>query len=333
LIKRKEGEVLNSIKHFRSFWSGFEKLIDYVISFLISYGAYWIVRILYPVSFRVSTVRALFIIAVFCLIASFLYNYYNVYLPMRTRKPLFFISRIFLVNMEMALLLLAIVWIMHEAKPDPYIVWILVSVGVACFILMSKKIAMISFLHNLRARQRNIKHVLLVTDSQEMADAYMEEILDNPQFGYSVIGYVGNLNVIGLPHLGATGELDRVLKEYRDMGFYSIKHTDGNIMPILEQMVQCGPDALHSLDPQGGVSLKEVKKLCGDRVALCGNVNCGLLQTGTDEQVIADVRRALSEGMDGYGYIFCTSNCAYTGLPLERYELIHKIWREEGIYR
>ena len=206
---------MNSIKHFRSFWSGFEKLIDYIISFLISYGAYWIVRILYPVSFRVSTVRALFIIAVFCLIASFLYNYYNVYLPMRTRKPLFFISRIFLVNMEMALLLLAIVWIMHEAKPDPYIVWILVSVGVACFILMSKKIAMISFLHNLRARQRNIKHVLLVTDSQEMADAYMEEILDNPQFGYSVIGYVGNLNVIGLPHLGATGELDRVLKEYR----------------------------------------------------------------------------------------------------------------------
>lgn len=48
-------------------------------------------------------------------------------------------------------------------------------------------------------------------------------------------------------------------------------------MPILDQMVECGPDALHSLDPQGGVSLKKVKEMVGDKVALCGNVNCGLL--------------------------------------------------------
>ncbi|MDY3998547.1 MAG: hypothetical protein SOY73_05530 [Blautia sp.] len=66
--------------------------------------------------------------------------------------------------------------------------------------------------------------------------------------------------------------------------------------------------------------------------ALCGNVNCGLLQTGTLEECEADIRRSLREGMPGYGYIFCTSNCAYTGLSLERYELMHRIWREEGIY-
>ena len=122
------------------------------------------------------------------------------------------------------------------------------------------------------------------------------------------------------------------IDEYKKMDFYSIKHTDGNIMPIVDQMVQCGPDALHSLDPQGGVSLKEVKRLYGDKVALCGNVNCGLLQTGTLDQVVEDTRRSLREGMDGWGYIFCTSNCAYTGLPLERYELMNKIWWEEGIY-
>ena len=118
----------------------------------------------------------------------------------------------------------------------------------------------------------------------------------------------------------------------REHGFYTIKHTDGNIMPILNRLVDCEPDALHSLDPQGGVCLKDVKKLCGDKVCLIGNVNCGLLQTGTDEEAAADVRRALREGMDGYGYIFSTSNCIYTGLPLERYELMHSIWRKEGVY-
>ena len=69
------------------------------------------------------------------------------------------------------------------------------------------------------------------------------------------------------------------------MGFYAIKHTDGNIMPILDQLVQAGPHALHSLDPQGGVDIAEVKRLYGDRVCLIGNVNCGLLDTGTDEEV------------------------------------------------
>lgn len=127
--------------------------------------------------------------------------------------------------------------------------------------------------------------------------------------------------------------LQEICTAYRDMRFYTIKHTDGNIMPIVDQMVQCGPDALHSLDPQGGVNLAKVKAMYGDKVCLVGNVNCGLLQTGTNEEVEADVRRSLREGMPGYGYIFSTSNCVYTGLQLERYELINKIWFEEGIYR
>ena len=118
-----------------------------------------------------------------------------------------------------------------------------------------------------------------------------------------------------------------------DMGLLCIKHTDGNIMPILDMMVECGPDAIHSLDPQGGVDLAQVSRAWGDKVALCGNVNCALLQTGTEEECAADVRRALRDGMArGRGYVFCTSNCAYTGLPLERYETMIRIWREEGAY-
>ena len=127
--------------------------------------------------------------------------------------------------------------------------------------------------------------------------------------------------------------LSEVISSYRSMGYYSIKHTDGNIMPIADQMLDCMPDALHSLDPQGGVDLTEMRRLYSDRICLIGNVNCGLLQTGTDEECEADIRRSLREGMAGYGYIFSTSNCAYTGLQLERYELMNRIWWEEGIYK
>jgi uroporphyrinogen decarboxylase len=128
--------------------------------------------------------------------------------------------------------------------------------------------------------------------------------------------------------------LKKTIDAYRSMGFYSIKHTDGNIMPIADILVQCGPDALHSLDPQGGVDLKHMMDKYGDKVTMCGNVNCALLQTGTDEEVTADVKRALKDGMSrGKGFIFCTSNCVYTGMPLERYEMMMRLWREFGEYK
>jgi uroporphyrinogen decarboxylase len=129
-----------------------------------------------------------------------------------------------------------------------------------------------------------------------------------------------------------TPYLAQLTQGYRDQGFYVIKHTDGNIMPILDQLLQTEPHALHSLDPQGGVDIAEVKRICGDRVCLIGNVNCGLMDTGTDAEVIASARYALRHGMPGGRYIFSTSNCIYTGMRLARYELILDVWRQEGVY-
>ncbi|HET6383537.1 MAG TPA: uroporphyrinogen decarboxylase family protein [Armatimonadota bacterium] len=129
-----------------------------------------------------------------------------------------------------------------------------------------------------------------------------------------------------------TPYLSRLVRGYRERGFYVIKHTDGNIMPILDQLVQAEPHALHSLDPQGHVDIAEVKRRYGRQVCLIGNVNCGLLDTGTDEQVIESARYALKHGMPGGGYIFSTSNCIYTGMRLERYELMLDVWRRNGIY-
>jgi len=129
-----------------------------------------------------------------------------------------------------------------------------------------------------------------------------------------------------------TPYLARLTRGYREMGFYTIKHTDGNIMPILDSLVETRPHALHSLDPQGGVDMAEIKRRVGKQVCLIGNVNCGLLDTGTDEQAVESARYALKHGMPGGGYIFSTSNCVYTGMDLRRYDLILDVWRREGNY-
>ena len=130
-----------------------------------------------------------------------------------------------------------------------------------------------------------------------------------------------------------TPYLARLCAGYRDMGYYVIKHTDGNIMPIIDQLVQARPHALHSLDPQAGVDIAEVKRRFGRQVCLIGNVNCGLLQTGTDQEVVESCRYALRSGMPGGGYIFSTSNCVYTGMAAERYDLMLDVWRKEGAYQ
>ncbi len=126
--------------------------------------------------------------------------------------------------------------------------------------------------------------------------------------------------------------LAQIIDSIRESGAYAIKHTDGNIMPILDQLVECRPHALHSLDPMAGVDMKEVKELVGDKVCLCGNVHCAALQTGTDEEVIASAEYALTYGKPGGGYIFCTSNIPFKGMKPERYQMVLDVWKRMRDY-
>ncbi len=130
-----------------------------------------------------------------------------------------------------------------------------------------------------------------------------------------------------------TPYLHRLIEGHRKNGAYVIKHTDGNIMPVLDQLASCRPHALHSIDPQAKVDLGEVKRLIGDKICLAGNVNCGLLQTGTDDEVRADIMRSLRDGMPGGGYIFCTSNVAFKGMPPERYKMMMEMRKTYGRYQ
>lgn len=129
-----------------------------------------------------------------------------------------------------------------------------------------------------------------------------------------------------------TPYLKKIIKSIRDSGAYAIKHTDGDIMPILDQLAECEPHGIHSLDPMARVDIKEVKRLIGDKICLCGNVNCALMQTGTDEEVIASAEYSITHGKPNGGYIFTTSNVPFHGLPLERYLLVLDVWKKHRDY-
>ncbi len=129
-----------------------------------------------------------------------------------------------------------------------------------------------------------------------------------------------------------TPRLARVTQGYRELGLYAIKHTDGNIMPILDDLLETAPHAIHSLDPMAKVDIAEVKRLSAGRLCLVGNVNCALMQTGTDEQVFDSCRYAMEHGKPGGGYIFSTSNVIFQGMEPRRYELMWNWWLENAAY-
>ena len=120
--------------------------------------------------------------------------------------------------------------------------------------------------------------------------------------------------------------LKEAVQYFRKAGAYVIKHTDGNIMPIIKYLLDAEPHALHSLDPMAGVDIRKVKENYGNKVALCGNVDCSLMQTGTEQQIVDSTEYCLKYAKPGGGYIFSTSNCVFRGMPLKSYDLIQKIW-------
>jgi uroporphyrinogen decarboxylase len=126
--------------------------------------------------------------------------------------------------------------------------------------------------------------------------------------------------------------LARLVAGYRQMGAYVIKHTDGDIMPILDQLIAAKPHALHSLDPMAGVDIAEIKRLYGRQVCLVGNVNCALMQTGTDAEILESCRYAMDSGRPGGGYIYSTSNVIFKGMPRRSYDMMLDFYREHCWY-
>jgi uroporphyrinogen decarboxylase len=127
--------------------------------------------------------------------------------------------------------------------------------------------------------------------------------------------------------------LCRVMGGFKDLGLYVIKHTDGNLWPLIDMIVDAGIDCLDPLDPIAGMDLGEVKAQYGHRIALKGNVDCGDLMTfGAPEETAAATREALRKGMPGGGFICSSSNSIHSGVKPENYIAMLRTIREEGRY-
>ena len=117
-------------------------------------------------------------------------------------------------------------------------------------------------------------------------------------------------------------------------GIKVILHSDGNIMPVLDDIVAWGLDGINPVDPSAGMDMAEIKQRYAGRLILVGNVGAGhVLEFGTPEQVREDVRRCLREAAPGGGHILqCGDGQVMPDIPLPNLLAYLEEARESGRY-
>ena len=125
--------------------------------------------------------------------------------------------------------------------------------------------------------------------------------------------------------------LKKMVDLIHDEGALCIKHSDGNLYPILDAIVATGPDGLNPIEPVAGMTLTETRRCVGSRLCLVGNIDCGqLLCSGTPEQVHDAVRQAIADGSEGGPFMLSSSNSIHSSCSPENVLAMLEAAREFG---
>lgn len=111
-----------------------------------------------------------------------------------------------------------------------------------------------------------------------------------------------------------------------------IWHSDGDILPLLPMAVEAGFVGVHSLEPNAGMDLAQVKREFGDELALVGNVDPAVLCSEDLKAVHGEVRRCMEEGAPGGGYLFGSANSIFTGMNIAAVVEMFRYAAEIGSY-
>jgi uroporphyrinogen decarboxylase len=127
--------------------------------------------------------------------------------------------------------------------------------------------------------------------------------------------------------------LQRVVAGFHEAGLPVIKHTDGNIRPLLDMILDTGIDCLDPIDPIAGMDIAEMKQKHGGRIALKGNVDCAhTLTFGSERDVVEETRSVIRKAGEGGGLIVSSSNSIHSAVKPGNYLAMWNAIRMFGAY-
>ena len=127
--------------------------------------------------------------------------------------------------------------------------------------------------------------------------------------------------------------LKRVVEAIHRRGAFAVCHADGNMNLLLEDMVNCGIDGIHSLQPSAGMDIGSVKRRYGDRISLWGNIDLAYpLTFGTVEETVKATVECIRAASLGGGHILSTSNAVSQTTKYENYVAMMETAKKYGRY-
>ncbi len=115
-------------------------------------------------------------------------------------------------------------------------------------------------------------------------------------------------------------------------GLKAIKHSDGNMWPILDDLTEIGFDGFHPVQPQC-MDIGEVKRHLTGKACVLGNIDCrDLLVFGTEEDVERTVRETIDVAAPGGGYILVSSNSIHPSVKPENFAAMVEAAHKYGTY-
>jgi uroporphyrinogen decarboxylase len=167
----------------------------------------------------------------------------------------------------------------------------------------------------------------------ELSKSLIDAGVDVIWYGNDTAGKNGPIISPTLHRKFIVPRLKKITDEIKRKGAYVINHTDGNIYPIIEDIISTSVDGIHSIEPRAGMSLKVVKEKYGDKVCLSGNVDVSYtLPFGTKDEVIAEVKECIRVAAPGGGYILASSNTLIKGFPIENIYTMYETNLKYGVY-
>jgi len=117
--------------------------------------------------------------------------------------------------------------------------------------------------------------------------------------------------------------------EVNRRGIPYIYHADGNLWPVMDEILACGFNALHPIEPKG-MDIREVKAKVGDRLCLTGNIDLDRLARGTPQEIAELVKRNIKDLAYDGGYCVGSSNSVAYYVPLENYVAMIEAAKQYG---
>jgi len=115
-------------------------------------------------------------------------------------------------------------------------------------------------------------------------------------------------------------------------GGYFIKHTDGNVWPIIDTFLEADVDGWHGIQPSIGMDLRLLKERYGADLCFFGGVNCETVVAGTPAETREEVRYAIRHAAPGGGLVLTTGNVLQPGTQLACYLAARQATRDFGTY-